>query len=295
MSTAQVVVGIDGSQTAREAMYWAAAEASRRNVELLVAHAGDAEYENQATEYGESLLAEAEAAIFETDATCPIRTRISADTPVRLLTDLSRQAELVVVGSHGLGRTGSALLGSVAFRVASHACSPVAVIPRQWVLPSADAPVLLGVSGTSAGAAPLHYAFAEADRLQVPVLAVRTWSRIDWTGDVADLMYKTDPAFEAGQYDFLDRMLAPVRAEFPGVRVRTLVSAGKAHDVLQRESVHARLLVLGARFGDGHRYSRLGPITARLLHSSACPAVVVGHKAPSEPATAAEPAMASHG
>jgi len=43
VSGPEVVVGIDGSDTARSAMYWAAAEADRRGAELVLAHAGDAQ------------------------------------------------------------------------------------------------------------------------------------------------------------------------------------------------------------------------------------------------------------
>jgi hypothetical protein len=43
MGRPQIVVGIDGSATARQAMYWAALECERRGAELVLAHAGDAE------------------------------------------------------------------------------------------------------------------------------------------------------------------------------------------------------------------------------------------------------------
>ena len=43
MGQPQIVVGIDGSTTARHAMYWAAIECERRGAELLLAHAGDAQ------------------------------------------------------------------------------------------------------------------------------------------------------------------------------------------------------------------------------------------------------------
>ncbi|PRX60426.1 universal stress protein family protein [Nonomuraea fuscirosea] len=49
-------------------------------------------------------------------------------TRCRPLTEASRRADLVVVGSHGRGPLGSALLGSVSRGTLHHAACPVAVV-----------------------------------------------------------------------------------------------------------------------------------------------------------------------
>ncbi len=278
MTTPWIAVGVDGSDTARAAVYWAADEASRRHTALLIAFASDVDVDRRPTSFGATLLLESEAAVYETDATCSVSTRRSNENPVRFLTELSHEADLLVVGSHGLGRAAGTFLGSVAFRVASHASCPVAVIPGDWRQPARPMPVVLGVSATTAGRTPMFYAFAQARARGVPLRAVRAWSRMDWTGDLSDLMYKTVPAFESSQYAYLDRVLAPARKAFPDVEVQTVVGGGRVHDVLLRESAGGQLLVLGSRFGDGHNYSRLGPVTSRLIHATNCPVVVVGHR-----------------
>jgi nucleotide-binding universal stress UspA family protein len=51
-------------------------------------------------------------------------------TPAKGLTDLSRQAQLVVVGSHGRGRLADTLLGSVSQNLIHHAECPVLVVPE---------------------------------------------------------------------------------------------------------------------------------------------------------------------
>jgi nucleotide-binding universal stress UspA family protein len=48
--------------------------------------------------------------------------------PVNALSDASTRADLVVVGSRGMGLIGSALLGSVSRGVLHHAHCPVAVV-----------------------------------------------------------------------------------------------------------------------------------------------------------------------
>ncbi|HTZ43463.1 MAG TPA: universal stress protein [Jatrophihabitans sp.] len=282
MSQPQVVVGIDGSATAQAAMLWAAAEAARRHAELLVVHAGDAEpgvppAPDVPTAYGRSLVAEAAATVYETGFDGPVRTVIVAENPVHLLTRLSEQSDLVVVGSHGLGRGAGALLGSVAFRVAAHARCPVTVVPSGWDEGSAlGRPVVVGVPASVAARSPLYVAFAQARARGVPVRAVRTWSRTDWTGELVDVVYATSPAFEAKQQEYVDRMLAPVREVYPDVPVQTVLSGQRIDDLLLHETDTGALLVVGTRFADGHTYSRLGPTTARLVHRAHCPVLVVG-------------------
>src|SRR4051794_27323743 len=183
MGKPQIVVGIDGSATAQQAMYWAAIECERRGAELVLAHAGDAEagtppQPDVATPYGRSLLAEAEAEVYESGIDCPVSALIMPENPVHLLTRLSEQADLVVVGSHGLGRQAGALLGSVAFRVAAHARCPVAVVPTGWdEKTQSGRPVVVLVPDSLKVSTALWIAFAEARARNAPIRAVRTWSR----------------------------------------------------------------------------------------------------------------------
>ena len=54
--------------------------------------------------------------------------RLVAAPPPRTLIDLSRQALLVVVGSHGGGGLRGMLLGPVSQQVLHHAAAPVAIV-----------------------------------------------------------------------------------------------------------------------------------------------------------------------
>jgi len=299
MSQPQVVVGIDGSATPQGAMLWAAAEAARRGASLLIAHAGDAEPADPLAPdvpnaFARLLLTEAEATLGEAGLDCPVSTVVSAENPVHLLTRLSEQADLMVVGSHGLGRRTSALLGSVAFRVAAHSRCPVTLVPTGWDERAATRrPVVVGVPVSAFARSPLYVAFAEAHHRGVPVRAVRTWSRTDWTGELRDLVYTTSPAFEAKQREYVDRMLDPVRTIYPDVPVQVVLSGERIDELLLRETGDAALLVVGSRFADGHNYSRLGPTTSRLIHRASCPAMVVGRSA--RPAGRTEPASHAAG
>jgi nucleotide-binding universal stress UspA family protein len=51
------------------------------------------------------------------------------DDPAKALLDAAKGADLLVVGSRGLGAAGDAALGSVSHRVISEASCPVVVVP----------------------------------------------------------------------------------------------------------------------------------------------------------------------
>ena len=135
-STAPVLVGIDGSPASEAATALAFDEASRRGVELVALHAWSdvgvfpllgmdwRDYEDE----GHEVLAERLAGWQERYPDVPVRRRIVCDRPARWLIDESRQAQLVVVGSHGRGGYPGMLLGSVGSAVAREAEAPVIVV-----------------------------------------------------------------------------------------------------------------------------------------------------------------------
>jgi hypothetical protein len=82
-------------------------------------------------------------------------------------------------GSRGVGPVGRLLMGSVSTGLVHHAHRPVAVI-RAEEAPAANqnAPVLLGIDGSPASEAATAWAFEEASRLGVPLVALHVWSDV---------------------------------------------------------------------------------------------------------------------
>ena len=110
--------------------------------------------------------------------------------PGPTLIDKSEDAELIVVGTDGRGALARGLLGSVSSALVRHAHCPVAVIhdgePR---MPHpTNAPVLVGVDGSSASELATEIAFEEASRRRVDLIALHAWSNkelvevpgVDW-------------------------------------------------------------------------------------------------------------------
>jgi nucleotide-binding universal stress UspA family protein len=142
MST--IVIGIDHSDGAKAALRFALEEARLRQATLRAVHAWQFAYlgapgiEGTRPHAGnefEQLRSAAEAAL---DATLEevaadgegveIERRVVQGTPAAVLVEESRDADLLVVGSRGLGGFAQLLLGSVSQQCAHHAECPVVIV-----------------------------------------------------------------------------------------------------------------------------------------------------------------------
>jgi nucleotide-binding universal stress UspA family protein len=141
--TGPVVVGVDGSPDSTHTIEAAFEEAARRKAEVLAVHSwtrssghGHGEHHDHrhdaatvAEEEGH-LLEESLAAMRKDYPDVPVREHLLRGKPAKILVDLSRQAQLVVVGARGRGGLAGLLLGAVSHQVLHHADCPVLVIPR---------------------------------------------------------------------------------------------------------------------------------------------------------------------
>jgi nucleotide-binding universal stress UspA family protein len=149
-----VVVGVDGSAGAREALRWAVAEARLRQTRLRVVHAWTFDYqptggagyayygypyvgdELDRTPYGLDGVRQAAEALLErtifdevTDADAvEIERHVVEGSPVDVLINAVEAGDLLVVGSRGRGGFAGLLLGSVSQQCVHHAPCPVVVV-----------------------------------------------------------------------------------------------------------------------------------------------------------------------
>lgn len=290
MRQPRIVVGVDGSKAAENALLWAAAEAQRRGARLVIAYAGDAELavpprQYEAARSGRALLSTSQALVSEGGFQCDVET-ICRDRPaLAMLSELGEDADLLVVGAHGMARYNCSSLGSVAYGVAAQALCPVAVI-GPWpptgsaaVGASDHRPVTVGVTADPTGDPALEWAFAEAALRQVPVNAVHSWA-VDWQEGAAKArLRRTGHALRAHHETRLASILAPLRQRYPEVAVELCVSGYPVAMALVDASQASSMLVLGRRHPRrvrGVLASPLGPTAARLIQVSQCPVVLVG-------------------
>ena len=143
---ALVVAGFDGSQGSEAALRVALREAKLRQARLLVVAAwqmptyyyGSAAAPSAGLALAEDMrkalteqLEEALAALRDEAGELEIETRLVEGAAASALTKEAAGAELLVVGSRGLGGFRELLLGSVSHQCAQHASCPVLIVPAQ--------------------------------------------------------------------------------------------------------------------------------------------------------------------
>lgn len=140
--TFRIVVGVDGSDASRSALRWAAGEARLRGASLLVltayrfplAFAGvgaDAtvaapDEQEQAERIQRAVLDEAADDLAGLDVATSIE---AGEGPGHAIVSAAEDADLLVVGQHGLGGVSGFTLGSVSHYCVGRASCPVVVVP----------------------------------------------------------------------------------------------------------------------------------------------------------------------
>ena len=294
-----VIVGIDGSQVGRDALNFAADEASRRGAKLVAVHAADAPVEGEpgvhrmeVHEFANILRTEAVAIVAAVHPGLDCETVVREGDAARLLIEMSRTADLVVVGTHRMGRLRGFVLGSVSQRVAAHADCPVVTISGPTG--TADGPVVVGASASSGGLAALRFACIEARLRGVPVKAIRAVVVDDWlTPGFGDPIAKSFEALQAAARAEMQVVLNVAAEEFPDAHIEASMPTAGPFVALQDAATTASMLVLGSRPAEESPLPHLGAVAAWLLHQAQCPLAVVNfveQKQETVPLVADEPA-----
>ncbi|UJB46354.1 MULTISPECIES: universal stress protein [Streptomyces] len=140
----RIVVGVDGSESSKEALRWAVrqAELTDSTVHAVTAWEypplfGSIGWVDAPQELAGDIKGAASRALDHAieEAVPPeqvkrIHRGLAYGTPAVVLLDQARGADLLVVGSHGHGGFAGALLGSVGQHCTQHAPCPVVVVRR---------------------------------------------------------------------------------------------------------------------------------------------------------------------
>ena len=140
-----IIVGVDGSGHSQRALQWAMKEAAIRHAPLTVLtvhqaivgfYGGVAAYPDDAarTEQArEAAQAETDKALAGLDGPRPESVTVKAVNgfPVEELIGVSKDADVIVLGSRGAGGFTRLMMGSVAGQVAQHAHCPVLIVPPE--------------------------------------------------------------------------------------------------------------------------------------------------------------------
>ncbi|PJE22123.1 MAG: universal stress protein UspA [Mycobacterium sp.] len=282
-SNTGLVVGVDGSSASNAAVTWAARDAAMRNAPLTLVHmlsayvptfpqiplpGGVAVWQE---EDGRLVLEEAAKLARESaGGAIAVTTELKSSPPIPTLVQLSEDADMVVVGSHGRGAVGRVLLGSVSSGVLRGAACPVAIVPDEEQDVRDDAPVLVGIDGSPASELATAIAFDEASRRGVDLRAVHAWS----DAEILDLGGLDWPTLQIESEQVLAERLAGWQERYPDVAVQRVVVCDRPARELVNQSKSAQLVVLGSRGRGGIARMLLGSVSNGVVHSVHRPIIV---------------------
>lgn len=292
-----IVVGVDGSAPSNAAVAWAAHDAAIRKIPLTLVHvtapaaaatsAGVAapsliampvidDYIRWQQENAEQVIEDAHKIAAATGpGGLEVQTKILSRSPTPALLELSTDAELLVAGCRGQGAVDRTLLGSVSSGLVHHAHCPVAIIHDEEI-PSAQAPVLVGVDGSPTSERATEFAFDEASRRGVELVALHAWSDMPILGFPS---INWSPAetenIKSAEKEVLAERLAGFAERYPNVSVRRVVVADRPSYQLLKHAESAQLVVVGSHGRGGFAGMLLGSVANAVVNSACVPVVVV--------------------
>ncbi|MET0198615.1 MAG: universal stress protein [Rhodococcus fascians] len=281
-----IAVGVDGSPASKVAVDWAARDAAMRKVSLTLVHVADGVvapwsqtplpmgFGKWQQQRGRQFIDESIRIIEEaTTGTGPVqvKTEMYYSATVPTLVDVSKEAEMIVVGSRGQGAFGT-LLGSVSTGLLHHAHCPVAVIrDEDPLMPHpARAPVLVGIDGSPASELATAIAFDEASRRHVDLIALHAWS----DAGVFDFPGMDWPTMKSSEDEVLAERLAGWQENYPDVMVHRHVVCDRPARQLIEHSESAQLVVVGSHGRGGFAGMLLGSVSMAVVHSARMPVIV---------------------
>ncbi|GGM17822.1 stress-inducible protein [Streptomyces fumigatiscleroticus] len=294
-----VVAGLDGSRESLAAAHWAAREALRRGLPLRLVHAWEGLPDDDiAVPLPEMRVPQYHArrvlrgAVDQLNERYPqlyVAAEQVREQPGPALLHEAAGAELLVIGSQGLGAVGGLMAGSVALATVAHVERPVILVragdtaegehlPDEAHMLSLRTPFREVAVAVDADDGPcedvLEFAFRAAELRRAPLRAVHAWRvslrrGVPGAEERARIRGETERALAA--------LLEPWRQKYPTVVVREQLPEGRPAHVLVGAAGGAGLLVVGRRRRCAVIGSHTGPVAHALIHHVSCPVALVPH------------------
>jgi len=286
-----IVVGIDGSQTSTAAALWAADEAARRGVRLVLLYAfvlyaygsrnsalpGSVAYEEAEID-ADQLLADVSDAVRQAHPQLTVETVEEREPAATALLEVTAQAGLTVIASQAKHRSLETLIGSVAAYTAEQSKGPVVVLRGDAAAVPATGPVVVGVDGSATSESAIDFAFEAARSRGVSLIAVHAWDSSPVQGFRRVFHLHVDDAqADDEQLAELTASLAERAERFADVTVQPVVVRGHPKKVLGEDAAQrgASLLVVGASGVGDDTERALGSTSRELLSHASVPVAVV--------------------
>lgn len=284
-----VLAAFDGTEASREAVRWAAREASSRGAPLLLVHVLARPFqhsipmripdeENVMEKLRNAVLRELDSledVCREIDPNLDVRKSMPIGDAAETLVEMAGDAELVVLGGPLVGSQTDRLGVTAAEVIARRAAAPIVVV-RGEINTAADAPVVVGVDGSAVSNRAIGFAFESASRLGRPLVGVHSWGESAFNPfDVVDEWDTNRSEFRDRASEVLSEAMAGWAQQDPDVQVRHVVGADTPAHLLLGEAKGAGLLVVGSHGRGAVRRAFLGSVSHAVLNQASCPVAVL--------------------
>jgi len=275
------VVGVDGSDNAEHALAWAVAKTERLGPVLPImtfttptsvtsiglALSTDPAMFRQAAE---TRLAEI---LDKVDPSLTPNARVIEGHAGVALCQAAEKAELLVVGTRGVGALMGSLTGSTSIYCAKHSTAPVIIVPENFPSDRPLRNVVVGIDGSENADAALRWAIAhmEPDGRIAAVGAFPPWGYINGNFD------PPREVMEAHVRERVEDSVARVvGTSEDGPEIEIHVATRDAREALRRlAGLKVDMLVVGSRGESGLSFLFLGSVATALAHHPKVPTVIV--------------------
>jgi nucleotide-binding universal stress UspA family protein len=277
-----IVVGVDESPNAAQALRWAVEHGAVRHqpVTAVMAWGYLAQHHAEASQPFDPQYTEADA---EEALTELVRRTVGLDAGVgrklvcdlapRALLEATRDAALLVVGARGVGGFEGLLLGSVSRQVLHHASCPVVVV-RASAHPPATRRIIVGVDGSGPARAALRWAIDEGSARQLPVVALHAW-RYPYVSNGLFVPVVDVDLLEKCAAELLDHEIDAVDASRLASPIQRRVEPAPAAAAIMAAAGEDAIVVVGSRGLGGFKGLLFGSVSDQLTLHAPCPVVVL--------------------
>lgn len=278
-----ITVGVDGSEGSVAALDWAADEAALRGTTLRLVYATrwqqhqlqavKVSHQDRADE-AEGVLALTQQRVRARRPDLEVTVDEIEDAPANVLLAGASDAELLAVGSHGLGSVRGFVVGSVGQEVVADAKRPVVLVRPGYgeagkaaVGGNGPGKVVLGLDVNEVHDELLEFAFDFAGRHSAPLEILHSRHR--------SFLHHSTAAEDPDTQSALSGAVSPFRARFPAVELTEVAAQGRPAEHLVEAATDARLVIVGRR--RAAKGSHIGSVTHAVIHHASCPVAVVPH------------------
>ncbi|NUK83615.1 universal stress protein [Streptomyces lunaelactis] len=288
-----IVVGVDRSPESVAALEWAAEEAQLRARPLQVLHAWEWHPRPLATvpadksehEWAQGALNDALERVSAQFPELPVEGELVSGAARDVLVAAATRAEMLVIGSRGIGTISGFLVGSVGLSTVARAERPVVLVRSAAAGNAAEAaddrllPIAVGLDAAHHGDPLIEFAFEAARVRSLGLRFVYAYSPPsihDRAAGKRDSPYGRE-LLQERQHALAD-VLSGWRQKYPDVAVTEEAVAGKPARVLLEAAAGARLLALGRPRRPARLGPHVGPVIHAATHHAPCPVAVVPHE-----------------